>query len=60
MTNITTKKELDEYLINECEYTQSEVDNMDDRDKFDAYLRYEGIINFTDDIIALTKVLKFE
>ena len=57
---ITTKKELDEYLINECEYTQNEVDNMDDRDKFDAYLRYEGIINFTDDIIALTKVLKFE
>ena len=57
---ITTRKELDEYLINECEYTQHEVDNMDDRDKFDAYLRYEGIINFTDDIIALTKVLKFE
>lgn len=57
---ITTRKELDEYLINECEYTQHEVDNMDDRDKFDAYLRYEDIINFTDDIIALTKVLKFE
>lgn len=57
---ITTRKKLDEYLINECEYTQHEVDNMDDRDKFDAYLRYEGIINFTDDIIALTKVLKFE
>lgn len=57
---ITTRKELDDYLINECEYTQNEVDNMDDRDKFDAYLRYEGIINFTDDIIALTKVLRFE
>ena len=57
---ITTRKELDDYLINECEYTQREVDNMDDRDKFDAYLRYEGIINFTDDIIALTKVLDFE
>lgn len=57
---ITTRKELDEYLINECEYTQNEVDNMNDRDKFDAYLRYEGIINFTDDIIALIKVLRFE
>lgn len=57
---ITTKKELDDYLINECEYTQSEVDNMDDRDKFDAYLKYEDIIGWTDDIIALTKVLKFE
>ena len=57
---ITTRKELDDYLINECEYTQNEIDNMDDRDKFDAYLKYEGIINFTDDIIALTKVLKFE
>lgn len=57
---VTTREELDEYLINECEYTQSEVDNMDDRDKFDAYLKYEGIIDWTDDIIALTKVLKFE
>ena len=57
---ITTRKELDDYLINECDYTQHEVDNMDDRDKFDAYLRYEGIIGWTDDIIALTKVLNFE
>ena len=57
---ITTKKELDEYLINECEYTRNQINNMDDRDKFDAYLKYEGIIGWTDDIIALTKVLKFE
>ena len=57
---ITTRKELDEYLINECEYTQHEVDNMEDRDKFDAYLKYECIIGWTDDIIALTKVLHFD
>lgn len=57
---ITTRKELDEYLINECEYTQHEVDNMEDRDKFDTYLKYEGIIGWTDDIIALTKVLHFD
>lgn len=57
---ITTREELDEYLINECEYTRNQINNMDDRDKFDAYLKYEGIVNWTDDIIALTKVLKFE
>lgn len=55
-----TKEELKEYLIVEAEYTQKEVDNISDRDLFDKYLIYEGIINFTDDIIDTCQHLDFD
>ena len=44
------KQELKNYLIDECGYTQSRVDNMSATDMLDRYLRYNGIIGFTDDI----------
>lgn len=55
-----TKEELKDYLISEAEYTQEEVDNMSDRDLFDKYLIYEGIINFTDNIIDTCQHLDFD
>lgn len=48
-----TKKELDEYLINEAEYSETRVRNMNAYDKINAWLRYNGIIGFTDDIIEV-------
>ena len=55
-----TKEELKEYLIVKAEYTQKEVDNISDRDLFDKYLIYEGIINFTNDIIDTCQHLDFD
>ena len=55
-----TKEELKDYLISEAEYTQEEVDNMSDRDLFDKYLIYEGVINFTDEIIDTCQHLDFD
>lgn len=55
-----TKEELKEYLIVEAEYTQEEVDNMSDRDLFDKYLIYEGVVGFTSDIIDTCQHLDFD
>ena len=46
-----TKEELKEYLVEEAEYSQEEVDNMYDYELVDNYLIYEGIIGYTQDII---------
>ena len=54
-----TKEELKDYLITEAEYTQEEVDNMSDRDLFDKYLIYEGVVGFTSEIIDTCQHLDF-
>lgn len=51
-----SKKELDTYLVEEAEYSEEEVKNMDAYDKIDAWLKYNGIIGFTSDIIQLVRV----
>ena len=50
-TQKMTKEELKEYLVEEAEYSQEEVDNMSDYELVDNYLIYEGIIGYTQDII---------
>lgn len=53
---IMSKQELNQYLIEECEYSEEDVKNMDAYDKIDAWLKYNGIIGFTSDIIQLVRV----
>ena len=48
-----TKQELKEYLIDECEYTPSRVEDMNERDMVDCYLRYNGIVGYTDEILEV-------
>lgn len=46
-----TKEELKEYLVEEAEYSQEEVDNMSNYELVDNYLTYEGIAGYTRDIL---------
>lgn len=45
------KDELKQYLVDEAEYTESQVEEMDNTELLDAWLRYNGIVGYTDDII---------
>lgn len=53
-----TKKELKEYLVDEAEYSVQYVGNMTDYELFDAWLKWNGIIGYTDDIIDVVENLK--
>lgn len=44
------KDELKQYLIDEAEHTESEVNEMDSTELLDSWLQYNGIIGYTDDI----------
>ena len=46
-----TKDELKYYLADEAEYDVNKLDEMDEYDLIDAYLTWEGILGYTDDII---------
>lgn len=50
-------------LMNEAEYTEEEIANMEPRDLVDAWLTWNGMLGYTDDIISLVRCaynLKFE
>lgn len=49
------KNELKIYLMEEAGYRESIVNEMDAEELLDAYLRYNGIIGYTDDIINAMK-----
>mgnify|MGYP004500436371 FL=1 len=49
------KNELKNYLMEEVGYRESIVNEMDAEELLDAYLRYNGIIGYTDDIIDVMK-----
>lgn len=53
-----TKCELKEYLVYEAEYSDERVNSMSDDELLDAWLRYNGIIGYTWDIIDIVKHLK--
>lgn len=55
-----TKNKLKSILIEICEYDEDYVNSLDDRDLFDKYLMYEGIIGFTNEIIDTCKHLNFD
>lgn len=40
-------------LIDYCEFTEEEVDAMGRYEMFDVWLKYNGIIGYTDDIINM-------
>lgn len=48
-----SKEEIIEYLVDESEgeFTKEELEAMSKIDLLDAYLTWEGIVGFTDDII---------
>lgn len=46
-----TKEELKEYLVEEAEYSQEEVDYMSNYELVNNYLIYEGIVGYTQDIL---------
>lgn len=54
---MNTKQDIIDYLVRESEgqWKESQLKNMDGFGLLDAYLRWEGIIGFTSDIIAVVK-----
>ena len=55
---ITMKRqELRDYLVDEAEYSEEEVAHMTDREMLDAWLIYNGICGFTDDILDVLEAL---
>ena len=49
------KEDLKLYLVEEAEYTEDDVNCMTAAELVDAYLRWNGIINWTDDILQVVK-----
>ena len=54
------KKDLKDYLVYEAEYSERRVNKMSDYELLDAWLRYNGIIGYTYDIINLVKCLNLK
>ena len=50
-----TKDELKDYLVSEAEHTEAEVESMTDFELVDAYLTWNGICGFTEDIIDVVR-----
>nr|DAL70955.1 MAG TPA: hypothetical protein [Caudoviricetes sp.] len=48
--------ELKEYLIDEAEYDADYVESLSPLELVDTYLQYNGVCNFTEDILNLIKV----
>lgn len=48
--------ELKEYLIDEAEHDADYVESLSPLELVDAYLQYNGIHGFTEDILNLVKV----
>ena len=48
--------ELKEYLIDEAEYEADYVESLSPLELVDTYLQYNGVCNFTEDILNLVKV----
>lgn len=48
---------LKEYLIDEAEYNEEDVNSMTDYEMLDAWLIYNGIIGYTEDIIDVLSAL---
>ena len=54
------KNQLQDFLINEAEYDEEEVLNMDAYESIDKWMLYEGLIVWTDCIISTVKSLMNE
>lgn len=50
-----TLEDLKNYLIEEADYELTQLDNMTREELFDAYLTWNGIIGYTEDIMEAYK-----
>lgn len=50
-----SKEELKNYLVDEAEYSIDEVNEMTDFDLVDNWLAWQGIVDWTEDIIEVIK-----
>ena len=50
-----TLEDLKNYLIEEADYDLTQLNNMTREELFDAYLTWNGIIGYTEDIIEAYK-----
>lgn len=48
--------ELKEYLIDVAEYDADYIESLSPLELVDTYLQYNGVCNFTEDILNLVKV----
>ncbi len=48
--------EFKEYLIDEAEYDADYIESLSPLELVDTYLQYNGVCNFTEDILNLAKV----
>ena len=54
------KEDLKDYLVYVAEYSEERVNKMSNYALLDAWLRYNGIIGFTDDIIDIVNCLNLK
>lgn len=54
------KEDLKDYLVYVAEYSEERVNKMSNYALLDAWLRYNGIIGFTDDIIDIINCLNLK
>ena len=54
------KEDLKDYLVYVAEYSEERVNKMSNYALLDAWLRYNGIIGFTDDIIDVVNCLNLK
>ena len=50
-------QELEDFLMEEAEYSMERVKQMSRIDKLNAWLKYQGIIGYTDDILEVITAL---
>ena len=55
-----TREDLKDFLVYEAEYPQERVDRMSNKRLFDAWLRWNGIIGYTEEIIDMVNDLKLK
>lgn len=51
------RAELRAYLVNEAEYSEEDVNSMTDYEMLDAWLIYNGIIDYTEELIDVLSAL---
>ena len=50
-------QELEDFLMEEAEYSMERVKQMSRIDKLNAWLKYQGIVGYTDDILEVITAL---
>lgn len=51
------RAELKAYLVEEAEYSKEDISNMTDYEMLDAWLIYNGIVDYTEELIDVLSAL---